>query len=520
MHTRRIVFAAAAALAATLAPVTANAEATVVERVVTLGATADGSSRLATGGVVMQKISIGDDATDRALLLPDGVRAGRFQTLYPQHPSHSVPRCWHGTDEDFAELDAQVAESVAAGIDPAASQLVLTYLSSCAVVPGDAEDDAMISLLPSMAAAAVVTNPDAVESQLLDQIRHATSVWGMREFVVWNEPDGLNPLPPEVYLRYWDLVHAALRTVEGELGTDLQIGGPADSNFFTSRVFVPALLDHVIAEHQSIDHVVVHRYGDGDTTPSSDKTRQQIHDLRAMIDQRAAAAKAAGVGWPPTVQLNEWTWVAAATNDNDTARTAVGAAYDVVQLAVMDSEHVSGHYFAAQDSKEPPSRCVDPCEGSTPDMIGYGLLDRDDRARPAYHAVGWFHRLGLTAVDASPTDEVLGSMATMGALAGQGNRGDVRVLLANHDPDAEGIVVRVVLDLGTRPAPFAWATETITGDQVTDDSPVVAVGRGTPSIELAPNTTILVTLSPAGPTDVELAARRPRRQPLTAGRLR
>jgi hypothetical protein len=508
MHTRRIVFIAAAAVTASLAPVTAKADTTAVERVVTLGAATDGSTRLAAGGVVMQTISIGDDATDHALLLPDGVRAGRFQTLYPAHPSHSVPKCWHGTDDDFAELDAQVAESVAAGIDPASSQLVLTYLSSCSVVPGDADDDAMVGLLPSMAAAAVLTNPDAVEAQLLDQIRHATSVWGMREFVVWNEPDGLNPLPPDLYLRYWDLVHAALRTVEDELGIDLQIGGPADSNFFTSRVYVPALLDHVIAERQSIDHVVLHRYGDTDRTPSSDKTRQQIHDLQAMIDDRAAAAEAAGVTWPPAVQLNEWTWVAAATNDNDVARTAVGAAYDVVQLAVLDSEHASGHYFAAQDSKEPPSRCVDPCEGSTPDMIGYGLLDGDNRPRPAYHIFEWFHRLGPMAVDATPTDDVIGSMATMGALAGQDDRGVVRMLLANHDPDGEGIVVRVVLDLGGRPMPFAWATETITGDQVTGDTPLVAVGRGVPSIELPPNTTMLLTLSPAGPTDVERGAHR------------
>lgn len=412
-----------------------------------------------------------------------GLHSGRY-ALYPaDYGNANMPEaCWTDSASDWSKVDSELGTAIGLGMDPAKLEVQLVYISPCLSPIGNLTGVDALSAYPSVAAAAIEANPGGVRQQIYQQIGYLAQRWGVRIFGAWNEPNGIFPLAESVYNDYYALVDSALRQVEAEQHVRLFIAGPETSGI-EDGYFIPPFLDFVGQNHLDFDYFTFHDYADtnGGVTTSSQEVGR-IGRIRGWLSD----AQALYPWLQPRLSMDEWNW----NGGGGPPGTAIAPFAASTLTTIIDLGLDRADFFNWQDIPVSTTNASSVGYGN----LQYGLLDKSEQPKAAFHLFEFFHQMGDERVQASPVAADLGGSQEWGALATQTDAGDLTLLIRYWDPQKSGGTIHVNLDL-TGFVPASWEAQAV--GVPTNGSVVTSSGTGLPSVELPANEAMLITLHPA-----------------------
>lgn len=232
--------------------------------------------------------------------------------------------------------------------------------------------------------------------------RHVTDRYGVDEvrtwyFEVWNEPnlqafwngmagcdatDTFDAVARAEYLRLYEHSARAVKSVDREY----RVGGPATAG----SAWIPEMLASCQERQLPLDFVSTHSYatmagyldetGEAGTifSPNPLAITDEVKGVRAYIDNTNFAG----------VELHYTEWSSSYTPTDPLHDSYHSAAFILDKLRHIDSAATSMSYWTFTDIFEEHGPRVGPLHG------GFGMLNYQDLAKPAYYAYRFLHRLG------------------------------------------------------------------------------------------------------------------------------
>jgi xylan 1,4-beta-xylosidase len=253
-------------------------------------------------------------------------------------------------------------------------------------------------------------------------------------FEVWNEPnlDAFGTGKQEDYFRLYASTVRAIKTVNPAL----KVGGPATA----ANAWLPEFIDYCAKNHLPADFISTHHYPTDAFGQPGDDTRTQLSkSTRSVLRDQAREAKRQAGGRP--LYYTEW---CTSSNPRDPMHDEPYAAAFITKTVMEARGLVEGYsYWTFSDIFE---------ENYFPSQAfhgGFGLLNLQGIAKPAYRAFQLLHQLGGEILP------VKGGHPTVDAWIVRGGTA-VTVLLCNFAlPDHAISEETVHLQLDSKAAPLA-----------------------------------------------------------------
>ena len=218
-------------------------------------------------------------------------------------------------------------------------------------------------------------------------IRHVEQRYGQAEvrtwfFEVWNEPNlsGFwEGADQRAYFELYDLTSNAIKAID----PTLRVGGPSTAG----AAWVPEFLNHVAQSGSAIDFVTTHTYGvDGgfldqngkEDTKLSSSPHAIVGDVRRVRQEIKASSF-------PDLPLYFTEWSTSYTPRDLVHDSYISAPYILSKLKACHGLVQGMSYWTYSDLFEEPGPPPTPFHG------GFGLLNREGIAKPAYFAYKYLH---------------------------------------------------------------------------------------------------------------------------------
>jgi hypothetical protein len=328
-----------------------------------------------------------DNALLRTLVSPPYMRldVGFEDSGCPGNPAAGPLYDATNNSFDYCQLDNRIEKAAAAG---ALSLLIIDYTplaladAACAATNGH-------GLGTQHCPPADHTKYGALVEAM---IRHVYSAYGVTEFEVWNEPDGLFFAGTLLdYLKIYDTCNAAMIRAEQALGLTagtLQLGGPAA--FAPDKSWIGGLLNHALTDPAlRVDFISWHVYANSPFIQPPDPTlfAGTYADATTRVRAWIAPFLAQRPDLHPVLWIDEWN-----VNPNYDARmdTAYDAAFMIASLHAM------------QDVALDRAARFNTWDSTPASPMGFngnwGLFTHDGDVRPGLYAFAMWRQMAPTRV--------------------------------------------------------------------------------------------------------------------------
>jgi hypothetical protein len=293
---------------------------------------------------------------------------------------------------DYCQLDNRIEKGAATG---ARSLLIIDYTPPALAEPTCAASNGH-GLGAQHCPPADYTKYGALVEAMIE---HVCSVYGVTDFEVWNEPDGLYFAGTLAdYLQIYDTCNAAMTRAEQALGLDagtLHLGGPAA--YGTNRKWINGLLGHAVTDPAlRVDFISWHIYANNVFVRPPDPALYAGVYADATAQVRAAITPflAQRPDLHPLLWIDEWN---------------VNAAYDARMDTAYDAAFMVASLHGMQDAALDRAARFNTWDSTPANPQGspngnWGLFTNDGQVRPALYGFAFWRQMAPTRVAVEPLD--------------------------------------------------------------------------------------------------------------------